>query len=159
MDADHLAAWRTLRKPWVEWRNAATCSRGRVRPDGYGLYRQGGQYYGFFLEYDRGTMSDRGYREKLAAYGDYFESGRYVRDYTGFPTILVIAADRAAEERIARAARIVTLGRQTRIPVLLTATWRIDGPGNSNGLLSPIWREIDGSFLDRRHWQSDGSSR
>jgi hypothetical protein len=134
----------------VEWRNAAACSRGHVRPDGYGLYRNDGQLYGFFLEYDRGTMSGRDYRAKFAAYYAYWASGRFERDYDGFPTLLVVTIDPGAEERIARAIRSAAVGWSQPLPALLTTTGRI--AAHPDGLLGPIWREPDASFSDRRFW-------
>ena len=136
----------------VAWRNAAACCRGPVRPDGYGLYRHAEQRYGFFLEYDRGTMSARDYREKFAAYYAYWASGRFERDYDGFPTILVVTDLPAAEERIARAARAVAVGRPAPLPLLLTCRWRLEDERNPQGLLGPIWREPDGAFGARRPW-------
>jgi len=38
------------------WRKAAACPHGRLRPDGYGVFRLGRRAYGFFLEFDRGTV-------------------------------------------------------------------------------------------------------
>src|SRR5690606_1438107 len=64
----------------LEWRNAAACSRGHLRPDGYGVYHR------------------------------YHETGRFTRDYRGFPTILMVTTTEAAEERIARAARLAAIG-------------------------------------------------
>jgi len=97
-------------------------------------------------------MGARGYRAKLAAYADYLASGRYIRDYLGFPTILVVASDNAAEERIARATRAVALGRTIAPPLLLTSTWRIEDSRNPLGLLGPIWREPSAAFPERRRW-------
>jgi hypothetical protein len=138
----------------VEWQNAAACSRRHLRPDGYGIYRHRGHLYGFFLEYDRGTMSTRDYRRKFAAYYDYWTSGRFARDYDGFPTILVVTIDSVAEERIASAARTASVGHAGTPPVLLTCRWRIDDPRNADGLLGPIWREPDADFRVRRRWPS-----
>ena len=138
-------------KALVEWRNAAACSRRHLRPDGYGIYRQGGQLYGFFLEYDQGTMSARDYLQKFAAYFEYLTTGGFSRDYEGFPTILVVTKDRTAEERIARAACAAAVGRGAAIPLLLTCEWRIHrDPGNPDGPLGPIWREPGST--QRRHW-------
>jgi hypothetical protein len=137
----------------LEWRSAAACSRGRVRPDGYGVYRHRGEVYGFFLEYDRGTMSGRDYRAKFAAYFAYRASGRYEQDYDGFPTILVVTTNLAAEERIASAVQVVGRGSAARLPVLLTCDWRIHlDPANQQGLLGAIWREPDGNATLRRRW-------
>ncbi len=141
----------------VEWRNAAACSRRHLRPDGYGIYRRGGRLYGFFLEYDRGTMSARDYLQKFAAYFEYLTIGSFSRDYEGFPTILVVTKDRMAEDRIARAACAAAVGRGVAIPLLLTCEWRIFlDPGNPRGLLGPIWRE-PGSTR-RRHWLPHGET-
>jgi hypothetical protein len=137
----------------VEWRNAASCARGRVRPDGYGLYRLARREYGFFLEYDRGTMSSRDYCQKFAAYHDYLASRRFARDYQGFPTILVVTTSNAAEGRIAQAVRAAAVGRGCPLPVLLTCEWRICAdPQNSDGMLGQVWRETDPDGAHRRAW-------
>jgi hypothetical protein len=138
----------------VEWRNAATCGRRNFRPDGYGLYRRDGKLFGFFLEYDRGTMSARDYRQKFAAYHDYRASGRFDQDYVGFPTILVITNGPGPEDRIASAVRAVGTGREPPLPVLLTTTGRIEG--RPEGLLGPIWR---GPYTrSRRRWPAGPES-
>jgi len=137
----------------VEWRGAAGCCRRHVRPDGYGIYRRAGRLYGFFLEYDRGTMSARDYRQKFAAYYAYWASGRFERDYDGFPAILVVAVNDAAEQRIAAVLCAAAVGRPARLPVLLTSEWRINGnPTKTYGLLGPVWREPDAAFHCRREW-------
>jgi hypothetical protein len=137
----------------VEWRGAAGCSRRHVRPDGYGVYRHDGRLYGFFLEYDRGTMSARDYRGKFGAYHAYWASRRFERDYDGFPTILVVAVNDAAEQRIAEVVSTAAIGRAPGLPVLLTAEWRIGrDPTNPRGLLGPIWREPEGGSVGRQCW-------
>jgi len=136
----------------VEWQNAAACSRRHLRPDGYGVYRRGSRYDGFFLEYDRGTMNARDYFKKFGAYYRYGVTRRFERDYNSYPTILVVTLDNAAEERIARVARATAVGQPGELPVLLTCQWRIDDVTNSDGLLNPIWREPNSDFDNRRHW-------
>lgn len=137
----------------LEWRNAAACSRRRVRPDGYAMIRLGGRLYGFFLEYDRGTMSARDYAKKWAAYYDYRDSRDFERDYDGFPTILVVTTDNTVEERIARTARAASVGRSPALPILLTCEWRITrDPANSRGLLGSIWREPFPGRRERVCW-------
>ncbi|MBI4496694.1 MAG: replication-relaxation family protein [Chloroflexi bacterium] len=136
----------------VEWQSERMCTRRHVRPDGYGVYRHASQLYGFFLEYDRGTMGVIDYLEKFAAYHKYLVSGRYQEDYEGFPTILIVTRDHAAEERIARAALMAATGRGGPLPLLLTCEWRITDGRNPHGLLGPIWREPDAAFSVRRHW-------
>ena len=136
----------------VEWQNAATCSRRHLRPDGYGVYRRGTHYDGFFVEYDRGTMNARDYFKKFGAYYHYGMTGRFERDYNSYPTVLVITADNAAEERIARVARAAAVGQQGKLPMLLTCQWRIDDAENLHSLLGCVWREPDSNFDDRRFW-------
>ncbi|MCC7370441.1 MAG: replication-relaxation family protein [Chloroflexi bacterium] len=137
----------------VLWDGPGACGRGRVRPDGHGVYRRGGQLCHFFLEYDRGTSGGRRLVRKLNAYYEYLETGRFRRDYPYFPIVLVVTTSNAAERRFARAARAASVGRYTRLPLLLTATWRIfDDPNNPDGLLGPIWREPDAPFDRRRRW-------
>ena len=138
------------------WRNAAACIRGHLRPDGYGIYRHHGQLHSFFLEYDRGTMRPEGYRKKLRAHRRYRASDAYRRDYDGFPTILVVAAESATEERIARAVRVVESGGDAPLPILLTDRRRIDHAGNPGGFLGRIWRRPLARFDDERElWPTD----
>ena len=145
----------------VQWQNAAACSRRHLRPDGYGVYRRGTRYDGFFVEYDRGTMNARDYFKKFGAYYHYGMTGRFQRDYNSYPTVLVITADNAAEERIARVAGAAAVGQPGKLPLLLTCRWRIEGATNSHGLLGPVWREPEAAFNQRRFWvrQSSGYRR
>ncbi len=139
----------------VEWQNAAACSRRHLRPDGYGVYRRGTRYDGFFVEYDRGTMNARDYFKKFGAYYHYGMTGRFQRDYNSYPTVLVITADNAAEERIARVARAAAVGHSGKLPMLLTCHWRLDDVRNTDALLGRIWREPDTEFDRRRYWLPD----
>jgi len=136
----------------VQWQNAAACSRRHLRPDGYGVYRRGTRYDGFFVEYDRGTMNARDYFKKFGAYYRYGITGRFQRDYNSYPTVLVITADNAAEERIARVAGAAAVGHSGKLPMLLTCQWRIDDAENPHSLLGCVWREPDSHFNDRRFW-------
>ncbi|MCC6177445.1 MAG: replication-relaxation family protein [Chloroflexi bacterium] len=143
----------------LEWRSTSACSRRRVRPDGYGMVRHHGELHGFFLEYDRGTMSARDYAEKWAGFYDYRDSRAFEQDYDGFPTILVVTTDSKSEERIARSARAASVGRALVLPLLLTCEWRITGdPTNPDGLFGPIWREPHDAYAARRRWPP-GASR
>jgi hypothetical protein len=139
----------------AEWRNAAACSRRHLRPDGYGVYRHGNRYDGFFLEYDRGTMNARDYFKKFGAYYRHGVTRRFERDYNSYPTILVVTSDNASEERIARVVRAVAVGQTDRLPLLLTCQWRIDDPCNLYGLLGSVWRDADADFHERREWLPD----
>jgi Replication-relaxation len=133
----------------VDWRGAAACARNGILPDGYGVYRARGDLYGFLLEYDRGTMRARDYRRKLTAYYRYRDTGRFQRDYAGFPTILVVTSGPGAENRIARVLSAAAVGRQPPLPVLLTTLGRIDA--HREGLLGQIWREP--GKVAHRAWQ------
>jgi len=139
----------------VQWQNAAACSRRHLRPDGYGVYRRGTRYEGFFLEYDRGTMNARDYFKKFGAYYRYGVTGRFEKEYNTYPTILVVTSDNAAEERIARVARATAVGQPGELPVLLTCQWRIDDTRNTDGLLGRIWGKPDTEFDRRRYWLPD----
>jgi hypothetical protein len=122
----------------LEWRSAAACAHGRLRPDGYGLLRLGHQQHGFFLEFDRGSMRPGRLRAKFAAYHRYRGSAHAARADTGFPDILVVTTARGAEERVARAAREAAIGQPILLPILLTTTGWIEA--QPEGLLGPIWR-------------------
>ena len=69
----------------LEWRNAAACGRRRARPDGYGMIRHRGQAYGFFLEFDRGTMSARDYGGKWSGYYHYLRESSLRARLRRFP--------------------------------------------------------------------------
>ena len=87
-------------------------------------------------------MSGRDYRAKFAAYARYWASGPYDQDYAGFPSVLVVTAEPAAEERIALALRAVRLAWPMELPVLLTCAWRLGHASvQGSGWLGAIWRE------------------
>jgi len=136
----------------VEWQNATACSRRHLRPDGYGIYRRNDRHFGFFLEYDRGTMNRRDYFKKFSAYYNYATTRRFERDYYGYPTILIVTTSNGAEERIAQVSRAATVGRGVSLPLLLTCRWRIDDSTNPQGLLGRIWREPAADCNVRRSW-------
>jgi hypothetical protein len=141
----------------LEWQNAAACTRRYLRPDGYGVYHRSGRRFGFFLEFDRGTMNRRDYFKKLSAYYDYATSRRFERDYHGYPTILIVTTTNGAEERIARVAQSAAVGRTVSLPVHLTCRWRVNGGNNSDGLLGRIWREPGSAYSQRRLWLPETS--
>jgi hypothetical protein len=122
----------------VEWRNAAVCARGRMRPDGYGLLRLRSQEYGFFLEFDRATVRSAALRAKFAAYHRYRSSARAARDYAGFPSILIVTTGPGAEDRIARAIRATDHERAAPLPAFLTTVGWLQG--HLLGPLGPVWR-------------------
>ena len=138
----------------VHWRAAGASTRRWPRPDGYGSYRHDGQTYGFVLEYDRGTEKPRQLRRKFASYFDYRDSGRFERDFDGFPTILVVSTTWEAECRVAAAVRAVMRLKGSPLPILLSYDSRIQR--ESNGLLGPAWRLPEAELDDRRTWFQEG---
>lgn len=123
----------------LEWRSPVLCSNRLIRPDGYAVYCRDGAPFGFFLEYDRGTMKLRQYYAKFSAYYTYLEQGLFERHYDGMPTVLVVTTDIAAEKRVLRAARVVSVGREIDLPLMVTCEWRVRDSRNSDGLLGSIW--------------------
>jgi hypothetical protein len=132
-------AARIHRGQLLEWRNAAACVHGRVRPDGYGLVHLGANEYGFFLEFDRGTVRPAALRAKFAAYQRYRASARAAREYAGFPTILVVTTSQSAEARLADAVASAGAGYDRSLPVFLTTVDRI--AAHVLGPLGPVWRQ------------------
>ncbi len=142
---------------FVEWRSAAACERKHCKPDGYGCYVRRGVAHRFFLEYDRGTEGARKYAAKLRAYYSYRDSAQATRDYNGFPSVLFVTTDPAAEERITEAADRAWFGRGPEPrPVLVTTTVRM--MESADGILGPIWRVIPteppSSTASLRAWPS-----
>ena len=135
----------------VEWRNAAACAHGRMRPDGYGLLRLGRREYGFFLEFDRATVRPAALRAKFASYHRYRVSARAAREYDGFPTILVVTRGPGAEDRIADAVLTVDAGEARPLTVLLTTMGFL--ASMEGGPFGPIWRTP--LLADRRHTWPD----
>jgi Replication-relaxation len=134
----------------LEWRGPAACAHGRLRPDGYGLLRLGAGHYGFFLEFDRGSMHAGRLRGKFAAYHRYAASTEAARSYAGFPTVLVVCTSPGGEQRIARAVAASDVGCGRRLAVLLTTTGWLDGaPAGPRGA---VWRTAWEST--RRTWAS-----
>jgi hypothetical protein len=137
----------------VEWRGASACERKYCKPDGYGCYLRNGVRYGFFLEYDRGTERARDYAAKLRAYYHYRDSGRAVRDYSGFPTVLFVSTDPTAELRMADWASRAALIRGTeRLPIVTTTMDLISN--DREGILGKIWQSGSSgeSPSPRRYW-------
>jgi hypothetical protein len=119
-----------------------------MRPDGYGLVRVADREFGFFLEFDRGTIRPAALRAKFAAYQRYMSTPRAERDFTGFPMILVVTSGPSGEQRIIDALRAVSVAEGRRLPVLVTtAEWL---RGNAAGAFGRIWLASDRG--PRRDW-------
>jgi hypothetical protein len=121
-------------------------------PDGYGLYHNEGEFHGFFLEYDRGTMNRRDYVKKFSAYDDYAITRHFERDYHGYPTILIVTTSNGTEERKVYVERAAGVDRSVALPILLTCQWRVVDPANIDGLPGQIWRTPDAEFGDLLCW-------
>jgi hypothetical protein len=119
-----------------------------VRPDGYGLLRLGQREYGFFLEFDRGTVRPSALRAKFAAYHRYRSTPMAARDFHGFPVTLVMTTGPASERRIIEAVQSVRVGDETGFPVLVTTIgWFESNPG---AVWERIW--LDPIHARRRAW-------
>jgi hypothetical protein len=138
----------------LEWRNAAACAWGRMRPDGYGLLRLGHREYGFFVEFDRGTVRPAALRAKFAVYHRYTSTPTAARYFDGFPVTLVTTTGPHGEQRILEAVRAVSVGEETRFPVLVTTMgWLQSDPG---AIWERIWR--DPIHARRRAWPVGGAA-
>jgi hypothetical protein len=132
----------------IEWRNAAACAGGRMRPDGYGVARLGRSEQGFFVEFDRGTVRSRALRGKFRAYLRYSASVHARRDYAGFPPVLVVTTGPGAEIRIAEAAASAAVGHMGALRVFVTTVgWLLNDPA---GAFGPIWRTPESP--SRQRW-------
>jgi hypothetical protein len=119
---------------------------------GMGCLVSAGREYGFFLEFDRGTVRPAALRAKFAAYHRYRLSGRGARNYDGFPTILVVTAGPGAQQRMAAAVLSSDGGQTNRLAVLLTTVTllaRVEG-----GPFGPVWRTPSGAG-HRHGWPFD----
>ena len=122
-----------------------------MRPDGYGLLQLAHREYGFFVEFDRGTVHPSALRAKFAAYFRYRSTPMAERDFHGFPITLVITSGPAGEQRITEAVRAVSGGAETQFPILVTTTgWLESNPG---ALWQRIW--FDPIHSRRRVWPVD----
>jgi hypothetical protein len=133
----------------VEWRNAAACVHGRLRPDSYGVLRLGQRDYGFFLEFDRGTVRPAPLSAKFAAYHRYLASARAANDFDGPPSILVVTAGPAAEDRVVGAVLAAETGQPRRLPLLVTTVALLIAA--EGGPFDPIWR-VPGTQGRRHRW-------
>jgi hypothetical protein len=140
----------------VEWRNAAACAHGRLRPDGYGVLRLWQRDYGFFLEFDRGTVRPAPLRAKFAAYYRYLASARAAKDFDGPPSVLVVTAGPSAEDRVVDAVLAAEVGQPWRLPLLLTTMDLLTTA--EHGPFDCVWR-ILGVHNDRRAWPGPSRSR
>ncbi len=141
-----VTLWRA--EPEVRLVRAA-CAHGRLRPDGYGVMRLGQRDYGFFLEFDRGTVRPAPLRAKFAAYHRYLASARAARDFDGPPSILVVTAGPAAEDRVADAVLAAEVVQSRRLPLIVTTVDLLAAA--QGGPFDTIWR-VPGSQGGRHHW-------
>ena len=104
--------------------------------------------YGFFLEFDRGTVHAAALRAKFAAYHRYQAGDWAARDYDGFPTVLVVTTGPGGEQRIVEAVRATATVLVSRLPVLLTTLGWIER--DSPGPFGSIWLDPESGM--RRSW-------
>jgi hypothetical protein len=135
----------------AEWRNAAACAHGRLRPDGYGVIRLGRRKYGFFLEFDRGTVRSAPLRAKFVAYHRYLASARAAREFDGPPSVVVVTAGPGAEDRVADAVTAAAVGQARPLPLLLTTMDLLITA--EQGPFDRVWR-IPGEHSGRCAWSN-----
>ena len=109
----------------------------------------GRREYGFFLEFDRGTVRPAPLRAKFAAYHRYLASARAARDYDGPPCILVVTAGPGAEDRVSDAVLAADVGQQRRLPLLVTTIGHLAAA--DEGPFDAVWR-VPGIRGDRQRW-------
>lgn len=118
------------------------------------VYRRGLASYGFVVEFDRGSEMLDEYIAKFEAYYRYRDSGEAERDYHGFPKVLCISTDCAAEGQMSEAAFRVWYRRGGgALPMLLTTCQQIRE--HPEGILGPIWRTpsvATDKKTERRFW-------
>src|SRR5439155_22731283 len=122
---------------------------GRLRLDGYGVLRRGRHKYGFFLEFDRGTVPSAHLRAKFVACDRYLASARAAREFDGLPSVLVVTAGPGAEDRVADAVMAAAVGQARRLPLLLTTIDLLTTA--EHGPFDCVWR-IPGGHNGRRPW-------
>jgi hypothetical protein len=108
-----------------------------MRPDGYGLLRAGPHEFGFFVEFDRGTVHPAALRAKFAAYHRYMSRPQAALEYDGFPTLLVVASGPASEQRVVEAVRAISALEGGSLSVLVTTMG---------------WLESDSGWFGKRVW-------
>lgn len=125
-------------------------SRGRKRtvsliPDGYGVLQVPQGRACFFLELDRGTMTNARFRDKVLAYKAYIASGQYEKRYgTRSLRVLTVTSGPKRLANLKEAAEKVNGGRVfwftqyediSSQTVLTTAIWKVAGMQNSMSII------------------------
>jgi hypothetical protein len=88
-------------------------------------------------------------RAKFAAYHRYLASARAAKDFDGPPSILVVTAGPAAEDRVVDAVLAAEVGQPRRLPLLLTTMDLLTTA--EHGPFDCVWR-IPGVHKGRRAW-------
>ena len=86
---------------------------------------------------------------KFAAYHRYLASARAAKDFDGPPSILVVTAGPAAENRVVDAVMAAEFGQPRRLPLLLTTVDLLTTA--EHGPFDCVWR-IPGGPNGRRAW-------
>ena len=124
-------------------------SGGWIRHDGFGRYVHPEGACDFYLEYDRGTETQKQVADKLAGYvavaRDWTEEGA-----KGFPNLLVVCPSPTRERLIARAleeavARFKSTHKIQELPFFITSSELLSDPG----ILDRVWAPLP--TLDDRH--------
>ena len=105
-----------------------------VIPDGYLALNLGDRRAHFFLEIDRATLSNRRWRERIAAYRMYVESGRYAERY-GTRSLRILTVT-TGPKRLANLKRTTEQAGGGRLFWFTT----LEEMSSRNTLEQPIWQ-------------------
>lgn len=144
-----------------DWAVALKLDSSFVVPDAYLVYSTGVAILHAFIEVDLGTEGTRFFRRKVERYIRLYQSARWSKELTIWPTILVVTETSARAtmlqeateaalsapflERVARAMsfRFATLADLVRPNGLFAAIWRVAGRDGLHELVPPKYMNPD----------------
>jgi hypothetical protein len=125
---------------------------GRLTPDAAGAIVVEGMMVHFLLEWDRGTMGDDRWRQKVMAYGSYYRRLLRHGQPLYWPLLLVVAPDPGREEAIAGVVREVLSPGMAGM--VWTTNTHILG---SRGVLGDVWKQV-GTQGRTAFWLRNGAA-
>ena len=93
-----------------------------IHPDAFGVLRQGGVTWSFFLEWERRAVRPRTMADRLAPYVRYYSTHRPTDDHGVRPNVLVVFDDDLATSHFLRVARDEM--ERTRVDVHLQVSYK-----------------------------------
>jgi hypothetical protein len=126
---------------------------GRLTPDAAGAIVVEGMMVHFLLEWDRGTMGDDRWRQKVMAYESYYRRLLRHGQPLYWPLLLVVAPDPGREEAIAGVVR------QVLSPGIADMVWTTNTHIlASRGVLGDVWKQV-GTQGRMAFWLRNGALR